>query len=316
MAGGLVALLDDVATIAKAAAASIDDVAAAAGRTSAKAAGVVVDDAAVTPQFVDGVSPKREIPIIWKITKGSLVNKLIIILPIALILSEFAPWIITPILMLGGTYLCFEGMEKVWEKIEHFLHKDDTAAQERTDRAVNRTPKDEKSLVRSAVFTDLILSTEIMVISLNEVADKPLLERALILIVVALFITLAVYGVVGLLIKMDDIGLHFSRKDGAIATFGDGLVKAMPIVLNIIGIVGTFAMLWVGGHIMLVGLEETGWWRWPESIVHHIEEMVPAGFIGWLVNTGCSLIFGAIWGAIVVLIVHLLPLKKKSEESH
>lgn len=316
MAGGLVALLDDVATIAKAAAASADDVVAAAGRTSAKAAGVVVDDAAVTPQFVDGVSPKRELPIIWKITKGSLVNKLVIILPIALLLSQFAPWIITPILMLGGSYLCFEGMEKVWEKIEHSLHKDDAAHQEQMDKAINREPKDEKSLVKSAIFTDLILSTEIMVISLNEVADEPLLQRAMVLIVVALAITLVVYGVVGLLIKMDDIGLHLSKKDGAIAAFGNALVKAMPIVLNIIGIVGTFAMLWVGGHIMLVGLEETGWWRWPEEIVHHLEEMVPGGFIGWLVNTGCSLVFGAIWGAIIVAVVHLLPFGKKDKEAH
>ena len=314
MAGGLVALLDDVATIAKAAAASADDVAAAAGRTSAKAAGVVVDDAAVTPQFVNGVSPKRELPIIWKITKGSLVNKLIIILPIALLLSQFAPWIITPILMLGGSYLCFEGMEKVWEKIEHSRHKN--AADEQMDKAVNREPKDEKSLVKSAIFTDLILSTEIMVISLNEVASEPLLERAAVLIVVALAITLVVYGVVGLLIKMDDIGLHLSKKDGAISAFGNGLVKAMPIVLNIIGIVGTFAMLWVGGHIMLVGLEETGWWRWPEEIVHHLESMVPGGFVGWLANTGCSLVFGAIWGAIIVLVVHLLPFGKKHEKEH
>mgnify|MGYP001667881030 FL=1 len=191
MAGGLVALLDDVATIARAAAATTDDIAAAAGKASAKAAGVVVDDAAVTPKFVEGVSPKRELPIIWRIAKGSLVNKIVIILPIALLLSQFLPWALTPILMLGGSYLCFEGMEKVWEKIKHRISPDQTE-QERMEAATNRTPQNEDSLVKSAIFTDLILSAEIMVISLNEVANQPLLNRALILIVVALIITLAV----------------------------------------------------------------------------------------------------------------------------
>ncbi|ALA67777.1 DUF808 domain-containing protein [Corynebacterium lactis] len=306
MPGGLVALLDDVATIAKAAAASTDDIAAAAGRASAKAAGVVVDDAAVTPQFVDGVSPKRELPMIWRITKGSLINKIVIILPIALLLSQFLPWALTPILMLGGSYLCFEGMEKVWEKIHHRLSPKVSEA-ERMEAATNRSPKDEDALVKSAIFTDLILSAEIMVISLNEVSHEPLLNRALILIAVALVITLAVYGVVGLLVKIDDIGLYLQSKNSAgAAKFGAGLVKAMPIVLNIIGVVGTFAMLWVGGHIMVVGLDELGW-SLPHHLVHNLEQMVSGGFLTWVAGTTGSLIFGAIWGAILVAATAVLP---------
>lgn len=305
MAGGLVALLDDVATIARAAAASADDIAAAAGKASAKAAGVVVDDAAVTPQFVKGVSPKRELPIIWRITKGSLVNKIIIILPIALLLSQFLPWALTPILMLGGTYLCFEGMAKVWEKIEHRIAPTETD-EELMEAATNRTPQDEDSLVKSAIFTDLILSAEIMVISLNEVAHEPLLNRGLILIAVALLITFAVYGVVGFLVKIDDIGLYLQGKDKpATSKFSSALVKAMPVVLTTIGIVGTFAMLWVGGHIMVVGLDELGW-HLPAELVHGLEHLVSGGFLTWLANTTGSLIFGAIWGAIIVAIVRLV----------
>ena len=294
MSGGLAALLDDVAAIAKVAAASVDDICAAAGKAGAKAAGVVVDDTAVTPQYVSGATPAREIPMIWRIAKGSLVNKLIIILPIALLLSQFLPWALTPILMLGGTYLCFEGMEKVWEKISG--HGDEETAQEKGEQS-------EDALVKSAIFTDLILSAEIMVIALNEVADQALVNRAIILIVVGIGITLGVYGFVGLLVKMDDIGLALTRrKSSAAQTFGRGLVKAMPKVLTVIGIVGTFAMLWVGGHILVVGLDELGW-HLPYSIVHSMEAAVPAGFTGWLANTTGSLIFGAIVGAIVVAVV-------------
>lgn len=308
MSGGLAALLDDVAALARAAAASTDDIAAATGKAGAKAAGVVIDDAAVTPQYVTGIEPKRELPMIWRIAKGSLVNKIVIILPIALLLSQFLPWLLTPILMLGGSYLCFEGMEKVWEKISHKLEKE--TPEERAAReaaALDREPKDEDALVKSAIFTDLILSAEIMVISLNEVADEAFVRRAVILIVVALAITVLVYGVVGLLVKMDDIGLAMAkRSDGPAGKFGMGLVKAMPVVLTIIGIIGTFAMLWVGGHIILVGVDELGWHA-PYEFVHHLEIMVPAGFLAWLVNTICSLILGAIWGAVLVAVMHFLP---------
>lgn len=315
MSGGLVALLDDIATIARAAAATTDDIAAAAGKASAKAAGVVVDDAAVTPQFVSGVQPKRELPMIWRIAKGSLINKIAIILPIALLLSQFLPWALTPILMLGGTYLCFEGMEKVWEKVHHKISPDSATEEEVLEAAAKeREPQDEDSLVKSAIFTDLILSAEIMVIALNEVTDQPILSRALILIAVAIAITFGVYGVVGLLVKMDDIGLNFMKRSGPIKGLGAGLVKGMPIVLTIIGVVGTFAMLWVGGHIMLVGLNELGWHS-PYEFVHHLEAGVPAGFVGWLVNTGCSLVFGAIWGAIIVCLTLLLkPLLHRTKQ--
>ena len=168
MAGGLAALLDDIAALAKLAAASTDDVAAASARASVKAAGVVVDDAAVTPQYVQGIDPKRELPIIWRITLGSLRNKLLIILPVALLLSEVAPWLLTPILMLGGTYLCFEGAEKILELVTG--HTEEKAAAE-------QGPEAEKRIISGAVRTDLILSAEIMVISLNEVMQETIWHR-------------------------------------------------------------------------------------------------------------------------------------------
>lgn len=296
MAGGLLALLDDVALIARTAASSVDDVAALAGKTSMKAAGVVIDDAAVTPQYVDGVSPARELPMIWRITKGSFFNKLVIVLPIALLLSEIAPWALTPILMVGGTYLCYEGAHKIVHK---FTHDSDEAE----EQAANKSAADEDSLVKSAITTDLILSAEIMVISLNEIADETLLMRAMVLIVVAIGITIAVYGAVALLVKIDDIGLGMIKRDSG-AAFGRGLVKAMPIVLSIIGVVGTIAMLWVGGHIMVVGADEFGM-HWPYETIHGWETAVGGGFIGWLVNTAGSFVVGLIWGLVIVGIIAL-----------
>ena len=229
MAAGLAALLDDIALIAKKAAATTDDVAAMAGRTSTKAAGVVIDDAAVTPKFVAGVSPARELPIIWRITKGSLVNKLVIILPIILLLSWLLPGALTPLLMLGGFYLSFEGAEKVLQKVGLVEHEE----AEGKDEAAGQS---EDAMVRGAVFTDLILSAEIMVISLNEVAHEPLLTRALVLIVVGFLITFAVYGLVGVLIKIDDIGLALADKQDAsegTKKFGLFLVKGMPKLLTL-----------------------------------------------------------------------------------
>lgn len=302
MAAGLAALLDDIALIAKKAAATTDDVAAIAGRTSTKAAGVVIDDAAVTPKFVDGVSPARELPIIWKITKGSLVNKLIIILPIILLLSWLLPDALTPLLMLGGFYLSFEGAEKVLEKVGLGGHSEGEAGEcdEEKDQS-------ESALVRGAILTDLILSAEIMVISLNEVADQPLLTRALVLVLVGLIITFAVYGVVGILIKIDDIGLALANREGAsegMKKFGLFLVKGMPKLLTAIGIVGTLAMLWVGGHILLVGFDELGL-HWPYQTVHHVVESFEhlGGAVTWLVETGFSLLFGLLVGAIIAVIV-------------
>ena len=217
MAGGLVALFDDVAVLARAAAASVDDIGAAAGRASMKAAGVVVDDTAVTPQYVHGLAAERELPIIRRIAIGSLRNKLLIILPAILLLSQFLPVLLTPILMLGGAYLCYEGAEKVWAKLSG--HHDAHGAGE------EEFP-DEKTIVSGAVRTDFILSAEIMVISLNEVVDEPFVSRAVILAIVAIGITVLVYGVVGLIVKMDDVGLSLSQRSGkGVARFGRGLVQ-------------------------------------------------------------------------------------------
>jgi predicted DNA repair protein MutK len=306
MAAGLAALLDDVALIARAAAASVDDVAAGASRASVKAAGVIVDDAAVTPRYVHGFQPERELPVIKRIAIGSLRNKLLFILPAALILSEFVEWLLTPILMVGGAYLCFEGAEKLWEAINpHHKAEESTAGE--------TSPEQEEALVKGAIRTDFILSAEIMVISLNEVTDEPLVSRALILILVAIAITALVYGAVGVIVKMDDVGLKLARaREGALASFGRGLVRAMPIVLWVLSPVGIAAMLWVGGHILLVGIDELGFHA-PYDEVHHLEEEVHdvlGGVGGWLTNTAASAILGLVVGAIVVAIMHLRHAQK------
>lgn len=308
MAGGLVALLDDVAVLARAAAASVDDVGVAAAKAGAKAAGVVIDDAAVTPQYVQGVAAKRELPIIRRIALGSLRNKFLIILPVILLLSQFVPWLLTPILMLGGAYLCFEGAEKVWARIAHHdAHGDETV-------------KDEKTLISGAVRTDLILSAEIMVITLNEVIDEPFWSRLAILAVVALLMTVVVYGAVALIVKMDDAGLRLSQVDRApVASFGRGLVKAMPMVLTALTVIGTAAMLWVGGHIILVGTDELGL-HFLYEFVHHAEEAAHdatgalGGVVGWLVNTVFSAILGLIVGAVVIVVVTLVAKARKKPE--
>ncbi|TRX48088.1 DUF808 domain-containing protein [Corynebacterium guaraldiae] len=295
MAGGLFALLDDVALIARSAASSVDDVAALAGKTSVKAAGVVVDDAAVTPQYVQGVKPQRELPMIWRITKGSLINKLVIILPIALILSWIAPWALTPILMCGGTYLCFEGAEKIFHAILHRGEEEEQTVEE-------KGPDAEDSLVKAAITTDLILSAEIMVISLNEVIDQPFWLRLGALVAVGILLTLGVYGAVGLLVKMDDIGLALLKRHDGDSAVGTALVKGMPIVLKIIGIIGTAAMLWVGGHIVVKGLSEFGAEQ-PYGFIHHVTESISNGALAWLADTGLSMLCGFILGAVIVTII-------------
>ena len=301
MSAGLAALLDDVAVLARAAAASVDDVAAGAGRASMKAAGVIVDDAAVTPRYVQGFRPERELPMIRRIATGSLRNKLLFILPAALLLSELLPWLLTPILMLGGTYLCYEGAEKLWEKIDPNHHDAELPASA-------QGPEHEDELVGGAIRTDFILSAEIMVISLNEVADEPLLSRALILVVVAFAITAVVYGAVALIVKMDDVGLRLAQEgNGAAASFGSALVRAMPVVLSVLSTVGIAAMLWVGGHILLVGLDEIGLSVLYDA-VHHLEQDVDhalgalGGVGAWLTNTAASAILGLAVGAIVVAV--------------
>jgi uncharacterized protein len=312
MSAGLFGLLDDVAALARLAAASVDDISAAAGRATAKAAGVVIDDTAVTPQYVHGITADRELPMIKRIAVGSLRNKLLFILPGALLLSQFVPWLLTPILMLGATYLSYEGAEKVWGRIRgHEAHAAPTAS---------AGEDAEKQMTSSAIRTDFILSAEIMVIALNEVADQSFWPRLIILVVVALVITAAVYGVVAVIVKMDDVGLSLAQRSSRFAQkFGRGLVAAMPKVLSTLSTVGTVAMLWVGGHILLVGTNDLGW-HLPYSLVHHVEEDVHhavqavGGLLAWLVNTAASAVIGLVVGAIVVAVVHVLPFGKK--DSH
>ena len=303
MAGGLVALLDDVAALARLAAASVDDVTAAAGKASAKAAGVVVDDAAVTPRYVHGVDPKRELSIIGRIAKGSLRNKLLFILPGLLLLSQFLPWVLTPLLMVGGAYLCFEGAEKIW----HVLHPHHEKAKEPSSA---KGPDAEKEVVSGAITTDFILSTEIMVISLNEVADEPFVSRAMILIIVALGITTLVYGVVALIVRMDDVGVGLAARTSTFAQrSGKLLVKAMPKVLSSLAVIGIAAMLWVGGHIILAGTDDLGW-HWLYGRVHDLEHWIADvmpfadGAFEWVANTAASALLGLFIGAIVVALVN------------
>ena len=316
MSGGLAALLDDIAALAKLAAASVDDVSAAAGRASMKAAGVVVDDTAVTPRYVTGFDPKRELPVIKRIALGSLRNKLVFILPAALLLSQFLPWLLTPILMVGGAYLCYEGAEKIWEWVSG--HHEEVQ-----DVPVTLSgPEQEDKMVTSAVRTDFILSAEIMVISLNEVASEAFWNRAIILAVVAIGITLLVYGVVALIVKMDDVGLHLAARDDAFSkAVGHGLVKGMPGFLRVLSTVGIVAMLWVGGHILLVGIDELGWpvlYDW----VHHAEEAVAgalpavAGAAAWVTNTFFSAVLGLAVGAVGVAVLHLIPRRQQPAAAH
>lgn len=307
MSGGLAALLDDIAAMAKVAAASVDDVAAAAGRASAKAAGVVIDDTAVTPRYVTGFSPAQELPMIKNIAVGSLRNKLVFILPVILLLSYFLPWLLTPLLMLGGLYLSYEGAEKLWEKASGHAPAQAPVASEGADH--------EKAMAAGAIRTDFILSAEIMVISLNEVAKEPLLSQAIILIVVAIGITIGVYGVVALIVKMDDIGLALAEGQGFSARFGEGLVKAMPGVLAVLANVGMVAMLWVGGHILLAGANTLGW-HTPYDFVHHLETLIAdttgplGGFLSWLTETFASFLIGLSVGALAIVALHLIPRRK------
>ncbi len=309
MPGGLVALLDDVAALAKLAAASLDDVAGAAGRAGTKAAGVVIDDAAVTPRYVVGLTPDRELPIIWKITLGSLRNKLLFILPVALALSAFAPWAVTPLLMIGGAYLCFEAAEKIVEALAGH-HAEAEVAEIATPAEL------EKRQVAGAVRTDFILSAEIMAIALAELPDASLGMRAAALAAVAIAITIGVYGVVALIVKMDDIGLHLSKRPSAIAQrTGAFLVGAMPVLLQALSHVGVAAMVWVGGGILLHGLEVFGLNAVPH-FVHHLAEIAghampfAQGFVQWLVGAIGAGICGMIVGAAIVGVLHLVPGKK------
>ena len=303
MSVGLIALLDDVAAMAKLAAASIDDVGAAAAKASAKAAGVVIDDAAVTPRYVTGLTPDRELPIIYRIALGSLKNKLLFLLPAALLLSALAPWALTPLLMLGGAYLCFEGAEKLVEKwLPHEAHAAEALMQPMDAADV------EKTTIKGAIRTDFILSAEIMAIALASVADTPLWEQGLILVVVSLLITAVVYGAVALIVKLDDIGLHLSRDktEGAAHSIGTFLVNAMPPLLAGLTVVGTAAMLWVGGGIVVHGMEELGL-PFPGHPIAHLAEQAGAmggglgSVLSWLTGAALAAASGLVLGGVIVL---------------
>lgn len=295
MPSGLAALLDDVATIAKVAASSIDDVAAAAGKASTKAAGVVIDDTAVTPQYVTGFTPDRELPIIWRIAKGSIKNKLLFIMPAALLLSAFLPWAITPILMIGGAYLCFEGAEKVLEKFAKAKDGEEEALAEEV--AAMTTAEHEEKMVAGAVRTDLILSAEIMAIALNDIAVgiPSIWGQAAALFAVAIGITVVVYGVVGLIVKMDDIGLHMAgRENGGSQAIGRALVRGMPKLLSLLSTVGTAAMLWVGGQIIVHGFD-----------IHPAELVgLHEGALAWIVDAALCGLFGLALGSVIVWVHH------------
>lgn len=306
MPTGLVALLDDISVIARAAASSLDDVSAAAAKAGSKAAGVVIDDAAVTPSYVTNFTPDRELPVIFRIARGSLFNKLVILLPAALALSALLPSAITPLLMLGGLFLCFEGAEKLIEKF----------GAEKIGETLEDEPKDvvafENERVSGAIRTDMILSAEIMAIALAEVSNEGLLQQGVILAVVGIVITIAVYGTVGLIVKMDDIGLHLSTKASALAkATGRLLLRAMPVLLVLLATIGTAAMLWVGGGIILHGLEELGV-HGPADVVHAVQHSVEAatgalgGVLGWLTGAVLSAVVGVILGAIVAAGVHAI----------
>ena len=294
MPSGLAALLDDIAVIARAAAASVDDVAIAAGKASSKAAGVVIDDAAVTPQYVTGFTPDRELPIIWRIAKGSLFNKVVILLPIALILSVFFPaWVLTVLLMLGGAFLCFEGAEKFIEKISP--HKEASLSEELSEIG---TPEHEAQMIKGAIRTDFILSAEIMAITLNSVsylAEQSIWLEAGVLAAVAVGITLVVYGAVAIIVKMDDIGLHMAQRDnGASQAFGRALVAFMPKLLTALSVIGTAAMLWVGGQIIVHGFD-----------IHPAELFgLHTGFFAWFVDAAICGVIGLAIGAVIVAIHH------------
>jgi predicted DNA repair protein MutK len=303
MSGGLIALLDDVAAIAKVAAASLDDVAAQAAKAGAKAAGIVIDDTAVTPRYVVGFAADRELPIIGKIALGSLKNKLLILLPGALALSYFAPWAITPLLMAGGLFLCFEGYEKVHELV---VGHEEVHQEAQSAAAVVDPQALEDGKVAGAIRTDLILSAEIMAITLASLPVQSFLMQAVVLAAVGIGITALVYGSVALIVKADDAGVFMAAKGrlGLTRKLGRGLVTAMPPFLKLLSLIGTAAMLWVGGGIVIHGLAQLG----QAGTEHAIDDGAKAvaalvgiapGFTAWLVTAAASGVLGLLLGAIV-----------------
>jgi uncharacterized protein len=305
MPSGLIALLDDVATIAKLAASSLDDVAGAAGKATTKATGVVIDDTAVTPRYVVGLAPERELPIIGKIAWGSIKNKILLLLPAALLLTAFAPFLVTPLLMIGGAYLAFEATEKILEKLLHEHEHEEQLVDAMAD------PDDlEKMQVKGAIRTDFILSAEIMAIALASLEHLTLLTTAIALVVVAVAITAGVYGVVALIVKLDDIGLHMAqRRRPSTRALGKALVRTVPPILTGLSAMGTAAMLWVGGGILLHGMEEMGIVAAVPHAIHELAHRISdhagsvSAVVAWVVNAVGGAVAGLVIGAIIVVIV-------------
>lgn len=312
MASGLFALLDDIAGIAKVAASSVDDLVAQATKAGTKAAGIVIDDAAVTPRYAVGFAAARELPIIWKIALGSLKNKLLFLLPGALILALVAPWLITPLLMAGGAYLCYEGAEKILERaVPHAA-----ATPEEAGTAVIDPKLLEEQKIAGAIKTDFILSAEIMAITLSTVSTSSFWMQATVLAVVGVGITAIVYGAVALIVKADDIGLAMAQQRFApVRLSGRGLVIGMPYFLSALSAVGTAAMLWVGGGIIIHGLEEyglTGLGNASNGLAVAAGSMLPAGgIVEWLTGAVFSALFGLIVGGIAIAVMHYVvrPIK-------
>ncbi|HET6227461.1 MAG TPA: DUF808 domain-containing protein [Bacteroidia bacterium] len=299
MASGFFALLDDISALVKASAASLDDVPAQVAKTTGKVSGIVVDDTAVTPKYVVGLDPSRELSIVYKIAKKSLVNKLLILSPAALLLGYFAPWAITPLLMFGGTYLCFEGYEKVHSMFSK--HADEHVEMEQVK--VIDPEELEKERVTSAVRTDIILSAEIVAIAYSQVTDQPIINQIAIMMAVAVFITIAVYGFVGFIVKLDDIGVHLARDKyhPVIQKFGRGVVKFMPHFLRILGVVGMAAMLWVGAEIVAHGIPVTN------HLLHDLEHtLMNLPLLAWFAKMLACAIAGLCLGFIVEKVVMLV----------
>ena len=299
---GLLALLDDVAAIAKVAAASVDDVIGQATKAGAKAAGAVIDDAAVTPKYVHGFEASRELPIVWRIAKGSIRNKLLILVPVGMLLSIFAPWAINPLLMLGGAYLCFEGAEKVFHAL--FPHGDEHVE---ADLDVGSPAHLEEQRVAGAIKTDFILSAEIMTIALAAIPSDNLWLQAATLVVVGIGITLLVYGGVALIVKADDVGLHMRQNGNLSVTraVGQRIVRGMPRFLVILTTVGTAAMLWVGGSIVIHGMEALGL-GWPGHLIHDLAAAlgravpVAKGAMEWTAKATMDGVFGLLLGMLLI----------------
>jgi uncharacterized protein len=304
MSSGLLALLDDVAALAKIAAVTLDDAASQVAKAGAKAAGIVIDDAAVTPRYVVGFASERELPIVAKIAWGSLKNKMLYLLPGAIALSALAPWAITPLLMVGGLFLCFEGYEKAHEWIAPHA---DHAAAGATAATVDAAAM-ENERVAGAIRTDMILSAEIMAIALATITSPTLVGKAIVLALVGLAITAIVYGAVALIVKADDFGLFLAQrgKTAAGRAVGRGLVQGMPPFLKVLSVIGTLAMLWVGGGIILHGLAAFGM-AGPEHAVEAAGKAVGGGFIGWLVAATLSGLVGLVLGWLVVLALAIVP---------